>query len=77
MEVVQQAEGLHRPAGTEVPESRMSLTQRMRNRRMTSMRLSIHLGERTVQRSIARIHEWRKNVTATEQKRFRKNVLDL
>ena len=44
---------------------------------MASTRLSVHLGERTAQRSIARIHDWRKTVIATEKKRLRKTILDL
>ena len=50
---------------------------RPRHGRRESSRLSIHLGERTVQRSNTKIQEWRKNVTATERKRLRKNILDL
>ncbi|KAI0049337.1 beach-domain-containing protein [Auriscalpium vulgare] len=45
--------------------------------RFASARLSIQLGERTVQKSIARIHDWRTTIIATEKKRLRKNVLDL
>ncbi|KAH9006451.1 beach-domain-containing protein [Lactarius hatsudake] len=45
--------------------------------RFASARLSLQLGERTVQKSMARIHEWRATVIATERKRLRKNLLDL
>ncbi|KAH9026097.1 hypothetical protein EDB84DRAFT_1440213 [Lactarius hengduanensis] len=45
--------------------------------RFSSARLSFQLGERTVQKSMARIHEWRVTVIATERKRLRKNLLDL
>ncbi|KAH9042628.1 beach-domain-containing protein [Lactarius pseudohatsudake] len=45
--------------------------------RFASARLSLQLGERTVQKSMARIHEWRATVIATERKRLRKNFLDL
>ncbi|KAI9465845.1 beach-domain-containing protein [Lactarius psammicola] len=45
--------------------------------RFASARLSLQLGERTVQKSMARIHEWRITVIATEKKRLHKNLLDL
>ena len=45
--------------------------------RFKSARLSLQLGERTVQKSMGRIHEWRATVIATERKRLRKNFLDL
>ncbi|OCH84794.1 beach-domain-containing protein [Obba rivulosa] len=48
-----------------------------RKRRLASVRLSVQLGEGTVKRSMSRIHEWRKNVAATEKKRLRKMILDL
>ena len=48
----------------------------MRNR-LTSARLSIHLGERTVQKTMGRLIEWRKTIVISESKRQRKNVLDL
>ncbi|OBZ78370.1 Beige 1 [Grifola frondosa] len=50
---------------------------RPRRRRMTSVRLSVQLGESAVKRSTARIHDWRKAIIATEKKRLRKTVLDL
>ena len=41
------------------------------------MRLSIHLGQKAVQKSNQKISNWRKKITVTEQKRLRKTVLDL
>jgi hypothetical protein len=46
-------------------------------RRLTSARLSIQLGERTVTKSMARIAEWRRTIITVEAKRLRKNILDL
>ena len=45
--------------------------------RLTSTRLSLQVSERTVQKSIQRIHEWRETIVVSERKRLRKNVLDL
>ena len=45
--------------------------------RFASSRLSLHLGERTVQKSMARIQEWRATIIAMECKRLRKNLLDM
>jgi len=45
--------------------------------RFGSLRLSSHLGERTIQKSTARILEWRATIILTERKRLRKNLLDL
>ncbi|KAA1472737.1 beach-domain-containing protein [Dentipellis sp. KUC8613] len=45
--------------------------------RIASARLSMQVSERTVQKSITRIHEWRKVIMVSERKRLRKNVLDL
>jgi hypothetical protein len=79
MDIFHRAEALLAPSGTHTPrqDGRSSLAQRIKARRAPSSRLSVHLGERTVQRSIARIHEWRKTVTLTERKRLRKTTLDL
>ena len=41
------------------------------------MRLSIHLGAKAAQKSSQKISNWRKKITATEQKRLKKTVLDL
>jgi hypothetical protein len=45
--------------------------------RLASARISMHVGERTVHKSIARIQEWRKSVIVSERKRLRKTMLDL
>ena len=41
------------------------------------MRLSIHLGEKAAQKSTQKIHNWRKKIAITEQKRLRKTILDM
>ncbi|KAI0317827.1 beach-domain-containing protein [Amylostereum chailletii] len=51
--------------------------RRTMRHRFASARLSIHLGERTVQKTMGRLVEWRKTIVAAEKKRLRKNVLDL
>ncbi|KAI0067044.1 beach-domain-containing protein [Artomyces pyxidatus] len=61
---------------TEIDPSLVADRRSVRHR-WASARLSIHLGERTVQKSISRIHEWRTTIIASERKRLRKNVLDL
>ncbi|THH31660.1 hypothetical protein EUX98_g2544 [Antrodiella citrinella] len=80
LDVLQLAEAVLNPRDSQ--ESSIDTTvfvpkRPARRSRMSSSRLSVHLGERTVQRSIARINDWRKTVIATEKKRLRKNILDL
>jgi hypothetical protein len=45
--------------------------------RFTSSRISVQLSERTLYKTLVRMHEWRKAIIASESKRFRKMVLDL
>ncbi|EKM53226.1 uncharacterized protein PHACADRAFT_210920 [Phanerochaete carnosa HHB-10118-sp] len=79
LETVQTAEVILHPSTT--PQSGINpsaiLPARPKQGRRQSTRFSLQLGERTVQRSNTKIQEWRKNVTATERKRLRKNILDL
>lgn len=79
LETVQTAEVILHPSTT--PQSGINpnavIQGRPKHGRRQSTRLSMHLGERTVQRLNTKIQEWRKNVTATERKRLRKNILDL
>ncbi|KAF7792655.1 hypothetical protein EIP86_003752 [Pleurotus ostreatoroseus] len=53
------------------------VNRKPRNRRTVSMRLSVHLGQKAAQKSTQKIYIWRKKITATEQKRLRKSILDL
>ncbi|KAH8103359.1 beach-domain-containing protein [Cristinia sonorae] len=80
LDVLQLAETILNPLDSQestIDPSVFSPKRPSRRSRMSSTRLSVHLGERTAQRSIARIHDWRKTVIATEKKRLRKTVLDL
>jgi hypothetical protein len=51
--------------------------RRSARHRFASSKLSLHLGERTVQKSMVRIQEWRATIIATEGKRLRKDILDM
>jgi hypothetical protein len=61
---------------TKIDPSLVSERRSVRHR-FASARLSLQLGERTVQKSMARIQEWRSTIILTEQKRLRKSFLDL
>jgi hypothetical protein len=37
----------------------------------------MQLGERTLHKSLLRMHEWRETIIASEKKRLRKTILDL
>ncbi|KAL4252230.1 hypothetical protein ABKN59_005526 [Abortiporus biennis] len=77
LDTLQNAEAVLNPqAGTTIDPS-LIVQKKSRRPRFSTMRLSVHLGERTVQRSIVRINDWRKTVTITEKKRLRKTILDL
>jgi len=45
--------------------------------RITSARLSLQLGERVLQKTLVRMHDWRKAIVSSERKRLRKHALDL
>jgi hypothetical protein len=46
-------------------------------RRRIAARLSLQVGERTIQKSFSRILDWRKTIVESERKRLRKNLLDM
>ncbi|KAI0273049.1 beach-domain-containing protein [Russula aff. rugulosa BPL654] len=79
MDVLQNAEQLIN--GGNFPSTKIdpSLVSERRSvlHRFGSVRLSPHLGERTIQKSMARIQEWRATIILTERKRLRKSLLDL
>ncbi|KAI0261217.1 beach-domain-containing protein [Gloeopeniophorella convolvens] len=79
LDILQTAERLINGSGSQNTEIDPSLVSGRRSvrHRFASARLSIQLGERTVQKSIARIHDWRSTIITAERKRLRKNVLDL
>lgn len=37
----------------------------------------MHIGDRTIIKTVARISEWRKSIQVSERKRLRKTILDL
>jgi len=61
---------------TRIDPSLVSERRSVRHR-FASSKLSLHLGERTVQKSVVRIQEWRATIIVTEGKRLRKNLLDM
>jgi hypothetical protein len=79
LDILQNAEQLingGNPQRTKIDPS--LLTERRSGRhRFASARFSLQLGERTVQKSMVRIHEWQATIVLTERKRLRKNILDL
>ncbi|KAF8266238.1 beach-domain-containing protein [Lactarius quietus] len=79
LDVLQSAESLVNGGDSEQTKIDPSLVSSRRSvrHRFASARLSLQLGERTIQKSMARIHEWRATIIATERKRLRKNLLDL
>ncbi|KAI0002519.1 beach-domain-containing protein [Russula compacta] len=79
LEVLQNAEQLINGGNlpsTKIDPSLVSSRRSVRHRFATA-RLSLQLGERTVQKSMARIQEWRATIIVTERKRLRKNLLDM
>lgn len=65
-----------RPASTAIDPALVA-DKRSRLNRLSSARLSVQVSERTIQKSMARLIQWRQTVITTEKKRLRKNVLDL
>lgn len=77
--VIHSAETLLNPTAESVAkiDPELIVDNRSVRRRMASSRLSVQVGERTVNKSMGRMHEWRKTIIVSERKRLRKNVLDL
>ncbi|CAL1710979.1 unnamed protein product [Somion occarium] len=65
------------PAHDATIDPTVIVPKRPRRSRFASSRFSIHIGEKTVRRTMTRIEEWRKTVFTTERKRLRQTVLDL
>lgn len=75
---MQSAEAIYNPSSEQKSTVDHNLVATPQPRRLrVSSRLSVHGGERTVNKSMARMHEWRTSIIATERKRLRKAVLDL
>jgi hypothetical protein len=79
LDILQNAEQFINGGNAESTKIDPSLVSERRSvrHRFTSARLSLQLGERTVQKSMARIQEWRAAIILIESKRLRKNLLDL
>ncbi|KAG6877946.1 hypothetical protein C0993_001804 [Termitomyces sp. T159_Od127] len=78
LDTIRSANTLLNPAADEISidPSLVADTRSMRER-MASARLSIHVGERKVVKTMARMEEWRKTIQVSERKLQRKTVLDL
>ncbi|KAG6831011.1 hypothetical protein H0H92_013198 [Tricholoma furcatifolium] len=59
-----------------IDESLVVDTRSVRQR-IASARFSVHVGDRNVAKTMARMSEWRGTVQTSEQKRLRKTILDL
>lgn len=78
LEILQSAESIYNPdASQKTPIDPETVIDRRARRLRLSAKLSVQVGERTTNKSLARMHEWRNTIIATERKRLRKTVLDL
>ncbi|KAI9451783.1 beach-domain-containing protein [Russula earlei] len=79
LEILQTAEKLingDNSQSTKIDPSLVTDRRSVRHR-LASARLSLQLGERTIQKSMARIQEWRATIALIERKRLHKDLLDL
>ncbi|KAJ6464029.1 beach-domain-containing protein [Mycena sanguinolenta] len=78
LDILQEAEAVLAPSAekTEIDPS-LVVDSRTVRQRIASARFSIQVGERTVVKTMTRMHEWRLTIQSSERKRLRKNVLDL
>lgn len=65
------------PAKKTMIDPSLVVDNRSVRQRIASARLSMHVGERTVIKTMTRISDWRKTVQVSERKRLRKTILDL
>lgn len=78
LEIQQSAEPFYNPDASQKPAIDPDTVIDHQARRLRlSGRFSVQVGERTTNKSLARMHEWRNTIIATERKRLRKTVLDL
>ncbi|VDB88447.1 unnamed protein product [Peniophora sp. CBMAI 1063] len=79
LDLIQSSETLvdGRESGSIGVDPALVTDRRSLTHRLTSARLSIQLGERTVTKAMARVTEWRRTIVAAEAKRLRKTVIDL
>ena len=78
LDTVQSAEAIYNPNYTHQTPIDPEVVADCKSRRLrVSSKLSVQLGDRTTNKSMARMHDWRNNIMATERKRLRKTALDL
>ncbi|KAK0199746.1 beach-domain-containing protein [Desarmillaria ectypa] len=79
LDILQNAETVLNPSAKRQPTISPELVADTRSfrQRIASTRLTAHVSERTVIKLIAKMLEWRKTIRISEQKRLRKNMLDL
>ena len=78
LEIQQSAESFYNPdASQKLPVDPDTVIDHRTRKLRLSGRFSEQVGERTTNKSLARMHEWRNTITTTERKRLRKTVLDL
>jgi hypothetical protein len=73
------AEAVYNPNATQKPpvDAELLTDRKSRRGRVSSSKLSVQVGERTTNKSMARMHEWRNSIMNTERKRLRKTILDM
>jgi hypothetical protein len=78
LDIVHKADTILNPTADklQIDPSLMEDTRSVRQR-IASARLSIHVGERTIVKTITKVQEWRSTIEIAEKKRLRKNFLDL
>ncbi|KAK0186450.1 beach-domain-containing protein [Armillaria mellea] len=79
LDILQDTETVLNPSAERQPTISPELVADTRSfrQRIVSARLTVHVSERTVIKLLARMLEWRKTIRVSEQKRLRKNMLDL
>jgi hypothetical protein len=75
LETLQSAEAVYNPNKT--PADLEVSVDRKSHKPRVSSKLSVEVGERTANKAMARMHDWRTSIMATERKRIRKSALDL
>ena len=74
------AEEAQRALNPQAPSSAIDpklIPARRMSRHKTSNSISSTLGERTVQKSLQRLQDWRKTIMVSERKRLRRTAIDM
>ncbi|KAG6836952.1 hypothetical protein H0H93_000593 [Arthromyces matolae] len=78
LDIVQSSDAVLNPSSEKLSiDPSLVVDTRSVRQRIASARFSIHLGEKTVIKTMSRITEWRKTIQVSERKRLRKTILDL